>query len=186
MRSTMTWRILVAAGLVGLGALVGSAVVWAQGSRTTSQITACVDSVTGVLSIGTCRSPSLSWNADGQPGPAGPAGAQGPAGPSGAPGTNLTALIRVVEETKKASMQEFQAFAKCPAGMVALGGGGWPQGLDATVIASYPYTKYSGKKLIAVGWVIVVRNPKGTNMFAHTYAICAPLPTPATPPPSPA
>jgi hypothetical protein len=62
--------------------------------------------------------------------------------------------------------------------MVALGGGGWLQGVDATVSSSYPYTKYRGQKLTAVGWTIGVKNPNGTNTNAHVYAICAPLPKP--------
>ena len=181
MRTVTIGRILVAAALVGVGALVGSAVVWAHGSRALSQITACVDPSTGALSIGTCRGTSLTWNADGQPGPTGPAGAtgaQGIAGPAGPPGMALAALVKVVESTTKNSTPSFQAIAKCPAGMVALGGGGWPQGIDTTLATSYPDTKSNGKTVTAFGWVIGVKNPKGTNTYAHAYALCAPVAQP--------
>ena len=180
MRNLAIRRMLLAAGLIGAGALGGSAVVWAQGSRAAAQITACVDPTTGVLSIATCRGTSLTWNTDGPAGaqgPAGPAGAVGPAGPSGPAGTAFT---RVVEGITKNSVPSFQAFVKCPTGMVALGGGGWPQGLEATITATYPYTKFSGKTLISAGWVVVVKNPKGTNTYAHVFAICVPMAKPGT------
>ena len=177
MRNLVIRRMLFAAGLIGVAALGGSAVVWAQGSRTTAQITACVDPTTGVLSIGACRGTSLTWNTDGPAGAQGPAGASGPAGPTGPAGTAFT---KVVEGITKNSVPSFQAFVKCPTGMVALGGGGWPQGLEATITATYPYTKFSGKTLTSVGWVVVVKNPKGTNTYAHVFAICVPTAKPGT------
>jgi hypothetical protein len=180
MRNLAIRRIFCAAGLIGVGALVGSAVVWAQGSRSAAQITACVDPATGVLSIGACRSTSLTWNTDGPPGATGPTGAAGGQGPAGPSGPSGTAVTKVVEGITKNSVPSFEAFVKCPAAMVALGGGGWPQGLEATISTTYPYTKYSGKTLIAAGWVVGVKNPKGTNTYAHVFAICAPVAKPGS------
>ena len=103
MRNLAIRRMLLAAGLIGAGALGGSAVVWAQGSRAAAQITACVDSTTGVLSIATCRGTSLTWNTDGPAGaqgPAGPAGAVGPAGPSGPAGTAFTRVVEGITKTR--------------------------------------------------------------------------------------
>lgn len=180
MRNLVFRRMFLAAGLIAAGALGGSAVVWAHGTRAAGQITACVDPTTGVLSISACRGTSLTWNIDGPAGAQGPAGATGAPGPTGPSGPAGTALAKVVEGITKNSVPSFQAFVKCPAGMIALGGGGWPQGLEATITATYPYTKVSGKTLISAGWVVVVRNPKGTNTYAHVFAICVPTAKPGT------
>jgi hypothetical protein len=80
-------RVLRAAGLVALGALVGSGALRAGALATQAELRACINAPDGHLYLaGRCPGESLTWNQEGPAGPQGTPGPQGASGPQGPPG----------------------------------------------------------------------------------------------------
>ena len=124
----------------------------------------------------------------GATGPAGAIGPQGPAGPTGATGAAGPAgqaLITFDVEDQNQDIPPGEtepAFAVCPAGSVATGGGheffADTQGLgvfsDAYVIYSGPGDESSGPDAERV-WKVVVQNDSGYGVAVTVHAQCADL-----------
>lgn len=82
-------RLVPAAALVAIGALVGGGGILAHEARSQADITACIEAGSNHLYLPTsrgCPEGSIVWNQQGPAGAEGPAGIQGPAGPAGQQG----------------------------------------------------------------------------------------------------
>ncbi len=91
--------LVVASGLVAIGALTGGGIVWA---RTTSDVSACVEPRTGYLVYGrSCGGDTLTWGQQGPAGTQGPAGPQGAVGPKGDTGKGIEPLTPAEIQIRK-------------------------------------------------------------------------------------
>jgi hypothetical protein len=100
--------------------------------------------------------------ATGATGATGPAGSQGPAGAAGATKIDV-----------QHGPQAFGSFAHCPAGQVAVGGGG--EAVEGFFFVSQPVT---GEALTPSGgrpdgWYTKAEEPNGTPGDSITYVLCA-------------
>lgn len=107
----------------------------------------------------------------GPQGPAGPAGAQGPAGPQGAQGAaGVSGLQKVFTTGAASSVNAKSLTATCPAGKVAIGGGG------IVLPANQPDVALSGSYLAnETTWRASARelDNTGANWSLNAVVICA-------------
>lgn len=98
----------------------------------------------------------------------GRAGAQGPAGANGT--FDAAKIHRIAGDVVAVQPGgNATAIATCPAGEVAVGGGG--SGSIAGIAASYPLVA-SGIGA-PVGWFVIVTNDSGVSVNAQAAAVCA-------------
>ena len=109
--------------------------------------------------------PTGATGATGPAGPVGATGPQGPAGGDGAAGTNGISGYQVVSTSTNPNDFLDSATVNCPAGKVALGGGGTSD--TASLHGSVPVISEG----VATGWTINTGGAAGGTMFV--YAICA-------------
>jgi hypothetical protein len=107
--------------------------------------------------------------APGSQGPAGPEGAAGPAGPAGIPGVVEVESAFVVIPANGVN----GAYASCPAGDVALGGG-WDGGTDPPVVDSVGYDDPIGNN---TAWDVVMADNGGSTATVAAVVECAPAPS---------
>jgi len=146
-------------------------------------VTACVEDCSGDLRVidpGTRRCErdehQLSWNQLGPQGPAGPPGPPGPPGPGALSGLSG---VHFVQATGPGDVGVAAAFALCPPGQVALGGGGQSQtissfgGGPAYLIYSAPRITFESNT--PIGWDAIVSAAPGFTgtIVAVAYAMCA-------------
>ncbi len=143
-------------------------------------ITGCYENITGALRVETTTLPCLpivetrvSWSQSGQPGPrgaTGPTGApgapgpEGPSGPAGATGYELAAsgLLHVDD-----AFPSREAFAHCPSGKKAVGGG-YSYAGTVEIFVSQPFGS---------DWLVIGRAPGVLDAGDFTaFAVCATAP----------
>ena len=123
----------------------------------------------------------VMWNAQGQPGPAGPKGDPGEPGPKGDTGTpgpkgdtgpqgpagvsGFSVAIAIFSTVGTGNAEDVGAFAQCPTGKVAIGGGMSEGAPGVYITESYPdFDK----------WRIRVQNTRAIGQVVNptVYAIC--------------
>jgi hypothetical protein len=104
----------------------------------------------------------------GAAGPAGAKGATGPAGPQGPPGIAGAAGATKIDVAYGAPGEG--SFAHCPAGQVAVGGGGEAEDAEAFLFVSEPLT---GNTLTPAGGTPNGWFAKGEEGTTIAYALCA-------------
>ena len=108
----------------------------------------------------------------GEPGLDGPQGEPGPQGPQGPAGSNGISGYEVIYDSNDVSVEpglNANAFAHCPAGKNALGGGGTANNTDLYLYNSYPTGSDNS------GWIVWYHNPTNETVMAtiQVKAICA-------------
>jgi hypothetical protein len=106
-------------------------------------------------------------------GPAGAKGATGATGPQGAPGTAGAAGATKVQVVVGA--EGVGSFAHCPAGTVAVGGGGEATDLEATLFVSEPLVGDTAAQngQTPNGWFAKGAGPNAGEEDSIAYALCA-------------
>jgi hypothetical protein len=118
---------------------------------------------------------AVSWNAQGQPGPAGQTGPPGPQGIQG-----VTAGTVYGSSTSIGANQRGRTVAACPSGQHATGGGAAFDDSSQTgdaILNSYP-SDTNGSRLGTgtrpSGWTAGAYNGAGTGRTFTVYAVCSP------------
>ena len=175
-------RIVVLVVVAALLLIGGSTWVFAHGGDV-NLIHACVNNSSGTLKIvgpnASCKNneTALDWGivgpagTAGPQGPAGPQGELGPAGPAGASGVSgyqVTGGSDPVSESPNKT-----AYAFCPPGETALGGGAYVGGGDGMVVLHQNYPLIYSED--AVGWVASASAIPGytPSWGLNVYVICA-------------
>ena len=159
-----------------VAAIVGG--FWMYSRATGGIINACV-SKTGALRIifsGSCKAgeTSLSWNIQGEPGPAGPKGDNGDPGepgPQGDPGPVQQLDVQKIlnQRITDAGLQRTEA--TCPDGYQLTGGGAVTGDARSKLIDSAP------SELTPNAWAVIYDDPFA-GILNGSYAFCARLKEP--------
>lgn len=100
-------------------------------------------------------------------GPAGPAGPAGPVGPGGAPGpAAISGAVRSSSFTDVGAFSSDDVRVTCPAGMVAVGGGGATQSNLGEIEQSAP-SDVTGR-----GWTVSFHNTQPVPISVSAVAVC--------------
>ncbi|MFI5040392.1 MAG: hypothetical protein ACHQNA_00860 [Acidimicrobiales bacterium] len=153
---------------------------------TGSAINACYNTKTGALRVidypkvhcaGTEK--FLRWNQKGIPGAVGLPGATGQAGPIGVSGYQIVQASGTYTETSANATMAAPGDALCPAGKVALGGGGYGYAFSGNVVSGPAWLAGSQPLLAGAGWRVYLGKGDG-SFFAvgagvdwYAYAVCA-------------
>jgi hypothetical protein len=184
---------LLAVAVLGLGVVSADSIQarGRNGQLEDKQYTqVCVNTGTGAAryttSSETCRSneeavpltsggvPGPEAGADGATGATGPTGPQGPEGPQGpAGGPGVSGLEVVTQSTLPGSQPTGNVTVSCPAGKVAIGGGGSVLNGNSTVALSSSLPAFTLST--PTGWVVtaVETAAYAENWSLRAYAICA-------------
>jgi hypothetical protein len=183
-------RLLIAAGLVAVGAAVGGAGSFASGNAAQADITACVSATDRHLYLPPCGrgDSTATWNqtgpagpqgpagALGAPGPQGPVGLQGPAGPSGTGfkygDVKIVSKRAVLYKAFKTHGGFSRAYVLCPGGYRLTGGGYRTSTASVAPFESWPLLN---------GWVVEIyrsmyfdQSKVGTwDKEGVAFAVCA-------------
>jgi hypothetical protein len=129
------------------------------------------DGATGATGPMGPQGPAGADGATGATGPTGPQGPEGPQGPAGGPG--VSGLEVVTQSTLPGSQPTGNVTVSCPAGKVAIGGGGSVLNGNSTVALSSSLPAFTLST--PTGWVVtaVETAAYAENWSLRAYAICA-------------
>jgi hypothetical protein len=117
---------------------------------------------------------AVSWNAQGQPGPAGPAGPPGTQGPAGVAGGTVYSNSGSIAGGSRAHVS-----AGCPSGKHALGGGGSFNGgaeIGDAILSSYPSDSGGSSARsggTASAWTAAAYNSDLASRTFTTWVVCS-------------
>jgi Collagen triple helix repeat (20 copies) len=191
-------RLSIAVAAVAATTVAGVGYAAVPGSDGT--IHACYDNVSGQMRLydveddspRSCGSKetAVSWNQEGQAGPAGPmgetgpagpAGSQGPTGPQGEPG--VSGRVVVTGASTRDSSYSKSVAVYCPPGKRVIGGGvrlsgtgDWIGQYGVAITDSWPHDYYNPSTDGRTGWGAAAQEHSSgytSDWRLHAYAICA-------------